>query len=1117
MSPFSRSTILLLVVMLGVLAASLSGQNVVVTGTISGRVTDPSDAVVPGAAIVVSNLQSGGRQSTLANRSGIYRFVLPPGKYSITVSHTGFRSVEVDQVQVLIGSTTVQDIRLPLGASEDAMTVVATNPMLRLTESSTTTVIERGLLEQLPLSGRRYTDFSLLSPNATPDGPLGLVSIAGQQGGEDSGYANGNGANFFTVDGTSATNTYFGNSRGGTRIPYTFGEEAIQEFQVAENPYSAVYGGGGTGFINTVTRSGGNRFHGSAFYYNRNSSTAANDALDKANGYPKPEDALQQFGASLGGPLRPNRLWFFLDYEQQRENAPISVINEPIAQLDATSFGVPALTPLPPPNAPLPVPGSDTLADVIANPTNPTYLQQVSNALYALGSNLGVKPSQHNDLAIFSRFDYQPTARDNFFLSVNLNRFNSPAGIITQSPVSLYGRQSLANAYVRDYQASVSWNHAFSSNLLNEFHFGASSDNQFATPTGLLDPALPTLVLANPTSFVFGNAGFSSGRVFEKQWGLADRLNHVFGRHTLQVGFDMNWSWVADHYFGGFDPDAFLQFGTFRGTYFFNSPTEFALGQYSVFNQASGHPTFAFSAPYYSFYAQDTFRVLSQLTLEWGLRNDFQVYPQPAENPAFPLTGQYPNQYLRLAPRFGFSWQPWQKTVVRGGFGRFFDNMNGLNYRNAVVSNGLASQQSTVSASFNPNLPGNQQMASLGSDGTVYGPTFPSGISNAALFQASPDISLVSPQFRVPYVLQANLQIEREILPDTTLSIGTMWTHGVHLISGSAYDANLRPLEGTTTYIICPPGTVAAPCSGRSVVLPNMDSGLLQEGRVNSNFGQINELISPGQNHYNSLYTQLRRRFSQGLALQLSYTFAKNIMLNGVDFYDQFDFRDTHAPSLLDQRHRVAFAGVYEPALERFLHSGVRKALLSDWTLSSVMQFSSGHPYAALLSPACTAINPRNPAQPPPLDFSNCAGADGNLNDTAFIQATANTALGINGAGPTPGLGLNSFYGPWIQEVDVALGRTFSMGEKQRLQLQVQAFNLFNHANFYVQNGRGVNQAQYNPIGTSQGQYPCGDGISLNQTCFLVPNSGPGNFGTLQEINPLNPPRVLQFAVKYSF
>lgn len=175
-----------------------------------------------------------------------------------------------------------------------------------------------------------------------------------------------------------------------------------------------------------------------------------------------------------------------------------------------------------------------------------------------------------------------------------------------------------------------------------------------------------------------------------------------------------------------------------------------------------------------------------------------------------------------------------------------------------------------------------------------------------------------------------------------------------------------------------------------------------------------------------------------------------------------------------------------------------------------MMEFSSGRPYAGLLSPACTS---------PTLSFSNCgvningalAGND-NLNDTAFNQDTSNTAAGIDGAGPTPGIGLNSFYGPWLQRIDVALARNFSLGEGKQLQLQVQAFNLFNHANFFVQNGDGINQLQYNPIGAN-----CGDGVSLNQTCYLVPNSGPGNFGTLQEISPNGLPRALQFSARFNF
>jgi hypothetical protein len=351
--------------------------------------------------------------------------------------------------------------------------------------------------------------------------------------------------------------------------------------------------------------------------------------------------------------------------------------------------------------------------------------------------------------------------------------------------------------------------------------------------------------------------------------------------------------------------------------------------------------------------------------------------------------------------------------------------------------------------------------------------------------------------------LQASLQVEREIFANTTLSIGTMWNHGVHLLSGSAYDLNLNPLQGTTTYIVCPRSATTAPCNGPTLTLPNMDNGLLSEGRINPNLGQINELISPAQNHYNSLFVQLQHRISGGLSLQFSYTFAKSMMLDGMDFNNQFDFSNTHAPSLLDQRHRISLAGVYTPSLERLTRSGAGRALLSGWRLSSVMEFSSGRPFAAMLSPACTSST---------LSFSNCDGANGNLNDTAFNQDTANTAAGINGGGPTPGIGLNSFYGPWLERIDLGLARSFEVREGKELELRTEVFNLLNHANYYVQNGNGINQLQYNPIGTN-----CGDGATLNQTCYLVPNSGPGNFGALQEISPDGLPRVLQFSLRFTF
>ncbi len=629
----------------------LTAQNVVLTGAFSGRITDQSGAVVGGASVILKNLETGVKLSTATNHTGIYDFpALSPGLYSITASAKGFRDV-LSHAHVLVGTTTSRDLKMQVGASGDTVKVTETAPLLRPAESSASTVLERSFIEELPLNGRRYTDFTLLTPNTTYDGDTGLVSIAGQQGGEDSGYANGNGFNAFTVDGSNGTNNYFADIIGRYRIPYLYGEDAIQEFQVSISPYSAIYGGG-AGFVNAVTRSGSNVFHGTAFYYNRNSATAANDAIDKAAGFPKPEDNLQQFGAGVGGPIRRDRLWFFMDYEHQLRNNPISVINPALtiapanlATFLSANFGIPAGTTLPQPNGPLPVPSNDTAAD----PTNPIYLQQVSNTLNALNSNLGTKARKRDDWVITPRLDYQPTSRDGLFLSLNLNRFNSPGGVIADPTVGNYGTQTLANSYVHTFQASLGWTHTFSPNLLNQFHAGTSQDNEISTPTGLA-PDTPTLILDSPAPFILGNAPFSVGRVFERQYSLSDRVDYVIGRHTLQFGFDMSRARDSDNNDGGADPNEAVDRGSFLGSYAFSNLEAFALGEYNVFSQSSGKPTFSFSVPYYGFYVQDTFRALPKLTLELGLREDFQVYPQPAENPAFPLTRTVSEPVFALGP-----------------------------------------------------------------------------------------------------------------------------------------------------------------------------------------------------------------------------------------------------------------------------------------------------------------------------------------------------------------------------------------------------------------------------------------------------------------------------------
>ncbi len=821
----------------------------------------------------------------------------------------------------------------------------------------------------------------------------------------------------------------------------------------------------------------------------------ANDAIDKANGVPRPLDVLQQFGADLAGPIVHHKAWFYFDYEQQRRKQPISVINSSFSGLSdpnslQTNFGIPNGTALPAPNSMYPVPGSFSAPPLPADPNFSAYLQQVSNALGAIDRNLTQRARRADNLSFFPKVDWQASSADHVTFVYNYSRFNSPGGEITFNPVATFGAEALSNNFVRDHHASVHWTHTFSPSFLNDVSASYLHDQQIATPSGLTSPTLGQIEFFTPNFFELGNPTFSQGDNKESQWEINDHVTYITGRHTLNFGFDFNRTHVSDFFPGNFD-----------GTFAFSSPMGFALGQYSFFTQATGTPTFPFTFPYYGFYVQDKFQVLKNLTLDLGLREDFQVFPQPRANTTTgdpliaQLTGQFPNQYNRLAPRIGFAYQPFSKTVIRGGFGMFREILDGINYENSVISNGLASQQATTFVPFDSTLAPNQQT-----------PVFPNSLTSTTAFGASSNLSIVDPSFRIPYVLESSLEIQRELMSNTTLTVGTMWTHGVHLLASSAFDKNLVVPTGTTTYTVCPAGVgqgapspdpSPAVCTGPTFTGPNLDSGLLTEGRITSAVGQINALISPGVNNYNSLYVQIQRRAAHGLSLMTSYTFSKGTQ-SGADFNNQFDLSNTHGPTLLDQRHRLSVAAVYTPDASG-LSSNIGRHLLSDWTVSTLMQFNSGRPYTGLLASSCTGVN-----------FLSC-GSNGNftLNDSAINESTGNTALGIAGAGPVPGIGYNSFYGPWINEIDLGLTRAFHITEHQTIQIQAQVFNLFNHPNFFVQAGAGIVQTQYNPVGSN-----CGDGKTLNQTCFLVPNSG---FKTLESINQLNGPRTFQFAFRYSF
>ncbi len=1066
-SRFRKPVLALAAVALAFGSPSLYAQNAVSTGSLTGTVHDPSGGLVTHATVTVVNEATGERVTSTSNDAGIFSFpALKIGTYDVSVSSSGFKTSKTDGVVIGVGHTTDAETTLAIGQSSDTVTVTSdAASALNPTDTTVGTLVQRDTIEGLPLSGRRYTDLVLLTPNVVADGQFGHISFAGQSGGDLSGYnntaggaSNANGSTSFTVDGVDSTSYYYGDNRGFTRIPYVFGLQSIQEFQVQANVYDSSYGGAGAGFINTVTKSGTNAFHGDAFYYNRNSATGANDAIDKGAGNPRPLNVLQQFGADIGGPIKKDKMFFYFDYEQQRHKDPLYAVNAGQSSTDETSYGVPAGTALPTPSSHYPVAATISQDEATADPTNPVYLQGVANALNVIHTNLGPRARRRDDWELFPKFDWAINEKTHLTALYNYNHFQSAGGIITFSPESFGGDELLGDNGVRDHVATVHLTHTFSPTIVNDAYVSYVRDEQLYHPSGLAGSATsPEMILTAPETVLLGNATFTYNNLREYQTQFADHITYLKGKNQLDAGYSLNYDTISND-----NP------GTFFGQYIFLSLQAFALGKWNIYEQTAGNPKYNFSDPFMGFFVNDTYHLKSNLTVTGGVREDFQKYGNPSGNPLVPSTQKFNNQYERISPRLGFSYNPFPKTVVRGGAGLYYEIFVGGNYQNSTQQNGI-SQTGLELFDFNTaTIAANQS------------PAYPAALpANNPGFAGGGNIVAIDSHYKTPSVINSSLQIDQELAKGTILTVGSLWSHGMHLTSSTAYDQNLGVPTGTTTYL-SPSGALIA-------TEPNLDTGVLGEGRLTSSLGQINTLISPGIDNYNSLFVQLNRQAAKGLNFIVSYTLSKSTQ-SGVDFYNQFDLSGTHGLSLLDQRQRLSVAGVYAPVFDT--GSEMARAVYNGFKLSMIAQVNTGHPYTGVIS---------------------------TLNDTAAEQATANTAAGLVGGnspgyGLAPGDGINSFTGPGTAQVDLGLERAFKIKESQSVSLKVQAFNLLNSANYFVYAGSGIVQTQYTTSGAT-----CGDGKTVNQTCILTPNTGPGGFQTLTAVDQSHPPRILQFSFAYKF
>ena len=465
-------------------------------GTINGTITDASGAVVPAATVTVKNTATQGERNLASNEAGIYvAQFLQPGAYEITVAKAGFAKTVRTGLTLQVGQSLTVNISLAVQASTEAVTVAGDAAIVDTEKTEMSQVVSQTQKDNLPVAGRRWENFALLTPNTTTDGGTGLVSYRGI-----SGLYNQS-----AVDGTSNTQAFFSETKGRTTLGYVYSMDSLQEFQVAASNYSAEMGQAAGGVVNAVTKSGTNATHADLFYYLRYPTLNALDSLQKSRGiYTQPIHQQQQFGGSVGGPIVKDKLFYFLTYEGLRKVNPISYTS--------TSFNgpQPCLAPIP----------ASTCA--------------AANAFVA--AQLGAFPRATQQDVAFAKLDYQFSAGNHVSASLDGLNFKAPNRYRTAATQNNEGPSANGTAVTRERIFVANWDSVIKPTLTNNFRFQWSRDLEMISGTE------PLPASASPTTLSYGLPNALPRPAFpdEHRLQFADVVSLTHGTHTFKTGRDVN-------------------------------------------------------------------------------------------------------------------------------------------------------------------------------------------------------------------------------------------------------------------------------------------------------------------------------------------------------------------------------------------------------------------------------------------------------------------------------------------------------------------------------------------------------------------------------------------------
>ncbi len=865
-------------VVLSVLLAPLAfAQSQSAGGAIEGTVTDESGAVLPGAGVTLRNPATGLTRETTTGAAGLFRApLLPVGSYDVTAALSGFATTKRLGLVLTIGQTLTVDVVLKVAAAQEEVTVTAEAPLLEVSRAQQSSTVNERAVANLPVNGRNFIDFALTTPGVTRDVRLGDISFAGQRGT----------LNSLVIDGADNNNSFFGQALGRTgsgRAPYQFSQDAVQEFQVNRNAYSAEYGRAGGAVINVVTKSGTNDFHGSVFEFYRDKGLNANSRANKIANQPRSPFRINQFGGSLGGPLVKDKAFFFVSYDGQRNTIPNLI------DLDTNLAG-------------------------LTVPTDPDTVA----GLATLESKAQSWERTQDQNVFLAKLDWQLEAKHR--LSVRYNHQNF-TGDNFENGGPTNAEEHTGASLVRTRTVNASLASVFRSNLFNEVRVQYARDQEPGEANSS-DPEA-SVRQGGRTILTIGRNFFSPRETTIKRVQISDTVTWIRGHHAFKFG-------------GDYLHDSILNFfpGNFSGSYTFDSIADFNRARASRYVQA--FPGIETTGPEtnpdideLAVFAQDEWKLRKDLTLSLGLRYDVQSFAQPAVQNPDPqlLAAGIDTSFLKtdknnLGPRIGLAWNPNSRTVVRAGYGLFYGRTPSIMVGTAHSNNGINVQTITFTGALVPTYP------------TILG-SLPSGI-----VLPRPTIFVFDGDYESPEVHQASAGIEYGLTDDVSLAASYLYVAGRKL--SRATDINIGPAVPTPV----PISTGGTLTVDRYPTRPftNFSRIIQFESSAESSYNGFTLELKKrfgGKLQANLAYTLGKvedTKPDQTAVVPASGDDAKFASNPG-------NFEADRAPGDNDQRHRLVFSGYWDLGYWRET-AGVTKALLDGWSMSWIATIQSGQPYA---------------------------------------------------------------------------------------------------------------------------------------------------------------------------